>query len=233
MDCKLLNESEHNKIEENIVDAWLEKYNESEDGGTALLHEDDNIKIVANNKPVYCSGWSGDGDEDSPDTNDVVLEVDVTVKNPNITYKDTEYPVYASLKDGKYYVAVTFAQSYEYVETYHDSGDYWNPPESDGYYEPSGDVYIPEEWAGPELFKNAEDAIKAVKNCNKHECLYEQDGVVTDDRGDPVFCNIGEPGNIYNWCDEAQVIDPSGVYPAYHQKQMEIEAKIDELCGKY
>ena len=224
-DYALLDESRYPRTDEKIAEFWLNKYKESKDEELSSVYEDDDIKILAKNKPIYCSGWDGDGDEDNPDYNGVVLETSVTVKKPD--------SLYSNIKDGVYYLAVKFAQSYEYVETYYDKGSYWNPPESDGYYEPSGGPYIPEEWAGPELFNTPEEAIKAVKDCNRHNCMYEMDGVITDNGGDSIFADIGEPSDIYNWCDEAPINDPDGVYPSYHQKQMDIEAKIDELSGKY
>lgn len=223
-DYALLDESRYPRTDEKITEFWLNKYKESKDEEFSSVYEDDDIKILAKNKPIYCSGWDGDGDEDNPDYNSVVLEVSVNVKKPD--------SIYSNIKDGIYYLAVRFAQSYEYVETYYDKGSYWTPPESDGYYEPSGEPYIPEEWAGPGLFNTAEEAIKAVKGCNRHNCMYEMEGVITDNGGDSIFADIGEPSDIYNWCDEAPINDPDGVYPSYHQKQMDIEAKIDELSEK-
>lgn len=224
-DYASLNESKYPRTDEKIVEFWLNKYKENKDEGLSHIYEDDDIKILAKNKPIYCSGWSGDGNEDEPDYNSVVLEASVTVKKPD--------SIYSNIKDGIYYLAVTFAQSYEYIETHYDKGDYWNPPESEGYYEPSGDPYIPEEWAGPELFSSAEAAIKAVKSCNGHKCMYEMENVVTDNVGDSIFADIGEPDSIYSWCDDAPISDPDDVYSSYHRKQMDIEAKIDELRGKY
>lgn len=224
-DYASLNESKYPRTDEKIVEFWLNKYKESKDEGLSNIYEDDDIKILAKNKPIYCSGWSGDGNEDEPDYNSVVLEASVTVKKPD--------SIYSNIKDGIYYLAVTFAQSYEYIETHYDKGDYWNPPESEGYYEPSGDPYIPEEWAGPELFRSAEAAIKAAKSCNSHKCMYEMENVVTDNVGDSISADIGAPDSIYNWCDDAPICDPDEVYSSYHQKQMDIEAKIDELREKY
>lgn len=231
-DYARIDETRYPRTPEKIAEYWLEKYKESSDDSSSLLYEDDNIKLVAKDKPVYCSGWDGDGDDDTPDRNWIVLEANLTIKNPNVTYKGEETPLYNSIKDGKYYLAVIFEQSYEYVETYHDSGSYWDPPESDGYYEPSGDPYIPD-GGGPELFNTTEEAISAVKNCGKNDYMWDQKGVVTDDSGDSIFSSIGDIEDIYKWCDEAPISDPDGVYPAYHQEQMDIEAKIDELRGKY
>lgn len=224
-DYASLNESKYPRTDEKIVEFWLNKYKESKNESLSNIYEDDDIKILAKNKPIYCSGWRCEGSEDEPDYNSVVLEASVTVKKPD--------SIYSNIKDGIYYLAVVFAQSYEYIETHYYKGDYWNPPESEGYYEPSGDPYIPEEWAGPELFKSAEAAIKAVKSCNSHKCMYEMENVVTDNVGDSISADIGEPDSIYSWCDDAPISDPDEVYSSYHRKQMDIEAKIDELSGKY
>ncbi len=230
-DYAVLDESKYPRADEKIAEFWLKKYKESRKE-PGLVHEDDNIKIVAEEKPIYCSGWS-EGDDSTPGKNDVVLKVNVTVKNPIMTFNGHECNVYGDLKDGIYYLAVTFSQKYDYVETYSSRGSYWDPPESDGYYEPVGEVYIDDDGTeGPELFKTAEEAIKAVKLTGKED-LYKQPGVVTIDRGDSVFCNIGEPDYIMDWCDEAPVHDPSGVYDSYHQHMMDLEARAEEIRGKY
>lgn len=229
-DYARIDEARYPRTPEKIAEYWLEKYKESSDDGSSLLYEDDNIKLVAKNKPVYCSGWS-EGDEDNPGTNDIVIETQVTIKDPNIHESDEAYPFYTDIEDGTYYIAVIFSQTYSYIETYHSNGSYWDPPESEGYYEPSGDIFI-DDMHGPELFKTKEDAINAIKSLGKNEWLWDKPGVILP-QNDTFFNYIGIPDNLENWCSDAPINDPDGVYDAYSRYQQDLEDRADEMYDRY
>lgn len=98
-------------------------------------------------KVVYEDGWSDDLDKYDCSTNRVIVEIDV--KNANPKYKDFEKIKFLSIK---------YRQEYQYVETQYTPATHWDPPDSEGYYEPVGDCEISEDEDGLVGYVSLEDA---------------------------------------------------------------------------
>ena len=175
---------------------------ESEDTFTEKFYEDKDIKITAQPIPLYNSGWSEDADEDTSDTQDVIIAVKTEIKNP-------QGPL-SSLGNGIYYLAVQFLQDYEYVETRHWEATWWEPGESEGFYEPVGETYVSDEVC--EFFTTKEDA---------EAFLEKQDWsrAVTINNDSYIWDHIDiNDTMIWAWMDEPLTIDPEGVSDSYYSK---------------
>lgn len=144
-------------------------------------------------------GWD-EGDEDSPGACKVVLEV--SIKNAADFLKNFE-----EIK----YITIRYKQPYEYVETGYSRATYWDPGESYGFYEPSGEYEIGED--DEDFYGTA-----------------EIDGDFTEDilaeNGDCIGSYLISEPEFQDWADEAPVNDPDGVYGGYAAREAEIDDRI-------
>lgn len=248
-----------------ILDEWYETYKSNKETIREAQHYDSYTDLmVANNIKSEEKHWK---DRNGNDRSYTVFDVPKGFMDYDVKVTDCIWPISWDGVDesgpvscitaawceyhGKRFILVMPVDSTaEYIETSYTPATYWDPSESDGYYEVDEEGEVGDDYSAIFYSKEALDAaVKEYRNNRGKLSLGRYLESVSESFDFEVFTKDGDSytgeliselgedfyNTYYSVVDEGCTteIGDKDTIDSYHRKQMAIEDEIDRRCGKF